>query len=345
MWHVLTSIAITLLIKAGNDLEEPFCLDQSAVTPLSEAGAVRELRRGLAAGDWTWLPVYPLGHAQIEGHLPFSLDNVLLVIALFVLLEVVKVAVFAVLDVCLTGKKDEKLKLNTCRFKTVVYFTSFHLLSTIYNLWHAPEPSLAFLQPALPGHLRVYYLVQIAYTVQSFKNLEKMADVMSAHHLITFLVLLSSWRFGFVRIGQQVLWLHDSTDVFIDVIRIGSAVGSDAVTYLGAAGGALMWPWLRIYAFSSNVLVPILRNTEMYEVYGRVGVPSNDIRKGFHLYLVCLVGILVLNVYWWIMLVVRIVKEVQGGKVGEEKPKAKQKKGTARRARSRSRSRSKAKKF
>ena len=210
LWHILTSIAIALLIKAGTELEEPFCRERSAVTTLNEAGAVKELRRGLAAGDWTWLPVYPLGHAQIQGHLPFSVDNVLLVLSLFALLEVVKVAVFAVLDACLANKNNKKKKgkkkgeLNSRRFKTVVYFTAFHVLSAIYNLRYAPDPSLAFLQPALPSHLRVYYLVQIAYTVQSFKNIEKTANVMSAHHLITFSVLLSSWRFGFVRIGEYL---------------------------------------------------------------------------------------------------------------------------------------------
>ena len=81
----------------------------------------------------------------------------------------------------------------------------------------------------------------------------------------------------------------------------------------------------------------------MYEVYERVGVPFNDIRKGFQLYLICLVGIFVLNVYWWIMLVLKIVKEIRGGE-GEKKVNEKPKEKPKEKRLTRSRSRSKAKK-
>lgn len=157
-----------------------------------------KLRQGLEDGHWTWLPEYPLGHAQIKDHLPYSIDNILLLFSLLALLGICKLIVFTVLDACLTKKQ------NTRRFKTVIYFTIFHILSTAYNTRNAPDPTLDFFQNPLPNHLRIYYIVQIAYTLQSFSNLDKGELTMTAHHLITLSVLIFSWRYGFVRIGQQV---------------------------------------------------------------------------------------------------------------------------------------------
>ena len=77
-WHIITGAAVAVLIWCGGDVEEEFCLQEGGATTRAEAfdteSVVKRLKEGLEGGDWKlgFVPPYPLGHAQIEGHEPWD---------------------------------------------------------------------------------------------------------------------------------------------------------------------------------------------------------------------------------------------------------------------------------
>jgi hypothetical protein len=75
-WHIITGTAVAVLIWCGGDVEEEFCLvtAEAVAQPFNAESIVKRLGDGLKGGDWMlgFIPPYPLGHAQIEGHEPWG---------------------------------------------------------------------------------------------------------------------------------------------------------------------------------------------------------------------------------------------------------------------------------
>ncbi|GMH49420.1 hypothetical protein TL16_g00511 [Triparma laevis f. inornata] len=133
---------------------------------------------------------------------------------------------------------------------------------------------------------------------------------MHFHHILTLIVLMFSYRYNFIRIGIIVLFLHDFTDVFIDFIRIFTAVKFKVGLYAVTGLTVLVWPYFRIYNFYNLVIRPIIENEDMYVKYEGIGVPTQDVKKGFAIYLIPLLGILMMNVGWWFEILAKIKAEL-----------------------------------
>ena len=115
--------------------------------------------------------------------------------------------------------------------------------------------------------LKVLYLAQLVvwvYTCAAHRYLdERRRDyyVLYAHHLVTILLVLGSWEAGgtAVRIGLLVLYVHDASDVFIDILKmvnyskLEGARGfyASEIAYVAAV---VSWGWFRFYQYPARVL-------------------------------------------------------------------------------------------
>ena len=115
--------------------------------------------------------------------------------------------------------------------------------------------------------LKVLYLAQLVvwvYTCAAHRYLdERRRDyyVLYAHHLVTILLVLGSWEAGgtAVRIGLLVLYVHDASDVFIDLLKmvnyskLEGARGfyASEIAYVAAI---VSWGWFRFYQYPARVL-------------------------------------------------------------------------------------------
>jgi len=122
--------------------------------------------------------------------------------------------------------------------------------------WRAAVPS-PHVQTNKP-ELRQLYLAQLAVWIymgacQLF-FLEKQKDyyVMMSHHVITLALVGLSFHHNYVRYGVMVLFIHDASDVFLDLtktanyLRVEDRAGCYLVE-LFYASCFLSWPYFRLY--------------------------------------------------------------------------------------------------
>lgn len=119
---------------------------------------------------------------------------------------------------------------------------------------------------------------------------------MIIHHLATNLLLLLSVLFSVVRIGIVVLYLHDISDVLIDVAKMCNFLKlklPTAVTFIGMMG---VWGYYRMWFFPNYVIRSAIVDTEEVGV-GIYGRENYMIYRGVFVSL--LVTLLGLHVYWF----------------------------------------------
>ena len=136
--------------------------------------------------------------------------------------------------------------------------------------WYDPRtpwiPS-ATTQPAGRADLKVLYLAQLVvwvYTCAVHRFLdERRRDyyVMYAHHIVTILLVLGSWEAGgaALRIGLLVLYVHDASDVFIDLLKMVNFSKLEGARGFFASEAAYVaaivaWGWFRFYQYPARVL-------------------------------------------------------------------------------------------
>jgi len=72
------------------------------------------------------------------------------------------------------------------------------------------------------------YVVQLAiwiitcFSHHALEARHKDFYLMYAHHLVTIALILLSWSFSFVEIGVTVLYVHDASDITIDLLKMAN---------------------------------------------------------------------------------------------------------------------------
>jgi hypothetical protein len=178
--------------------------------------------------------------------------------------------------------------------------------------------------------LQVFYMAQLAvwmYTcfVHRFVD-ERRKDyfVMYLHHIVTIALVGLSWAVGYMRVGILVLFVHDVSDIFVDLLKMVNYLKLENRQGLFASEIAyivcvLSWMYFRLYQFPFRVVrgsltVPytlLLRTPrESYSFLGLEFFPS-DLPWHFHLN-VMLFALLLLHIYWFhlfLMIGYRILTE------------------------------------
>eukprot|EP00808_Paulinella_micropora_P032231 g82017.t1 len=108
--------------------------------------------------------------------------------------------------------------------------------------------------------IRWLYIVQMAiwvYTAFSCRFYEaRRKDYleMMGHHVLTLALVIGSWCFGWIRIGVLVLYLHDVSDIFVDMLKITNYMKLEDKKYFFLVEISLVsllgtWVWWRMYNY------------------------------------------------------------------------------------------------
>lgn len=105
--------------------------------------------------------------------------------------------------------------------------------------------------------------------------------VMFAHHLATIGLVLISYYCNYVRYGAMVLWLHDISDIPVDLLKLLNylKLGDPPGLYLTEicfAANLISWVYFRLYVFPFKVR---LSNTFAIQRYHLVAVVTGDLGR------------------------------------------------------------------
>jgi len=136
-----------------------------------------------------------------------------------------------------------------------------HWLDDYRSLW-TPHPHQ---QVNSKRSVHLLYLLQMAIwivTCASHRFLEERHKdyvMMYVHHLVTIALFALSYGFNFVRIGTAVIFLHDSSDIVIDLLKMANYLKLE-----GRRGGFLVegtfaatlgvWAYTRLYLYPVRIV-------------------------------------------------------------------------------------------
>lgn len=83
--------------------------------------------------------------------------------------------------------------------------------------------------------------------------------VLFAHHIITIALLVCSDLLHLNATGLLILFYHDLTDIFIDLLKIMNYLGYDVLVYIVYAVNFAFWVYTRLYQFMINAIIPCSR--------------------------------------------------------------------------------------
>lgn len=190
---------------------------------------------------------------------------------------------------------------------SILGYKCWGFVSDTMTMWD-PEP-----RPEIDHSIEQLYIAQAAiWFVTAFRHRFAApigADyrLMYTHHVITLFLVVGSYylgepetyHVGSRRIGGLILFIHDSSDVVIDLLRLAHYLDLDSksglylseiffVTNLGT------WAYLRLYCFSTVVV---------YSAW--VESPRHPLRDSINVGLTALVC---MHVYWYFLFLKILVK-------------------------------------
>lgn len=141
-----------------------------------------------------------------------------------------------------------------------------YVLSQDGDWQYMRNPAMMATQPVSSHPLTKHvYVIQIAiwfYTAYSHRFLEaKHKDylMMFVHHFITSLLCYMSLVWNFTSVGLVVLFIHDISDIPIDLAKMANYMGWDSSSGLFIVEytfvtSLISWAYFRLYLFPMNVL-------------------------------------------------------------------------------------------
>ena len=128
------------------------------------------------------------------------------------------------------------------------------------SLW-TPHP---YSQPNNTS-LHLFYLVQLAIWIDTcfshrfIEERHKDYVMMYVHHLVTILLVLGSYANNYLRVGAVILFLHDSSDVFLDLLKIFNYLKLEGrrgcfIIEFAFLANLLVWAYTRLYIFPVRIV-------------------------------------------------------------------------------------------
>ncbi|XP_026894237.2 ceramide synthase 1 [Acinonyx jubatus] len=198
-------------------------------------------------------------------------------------------------------------------------YSAYLLFGTDYPFFHDP-PSVFYdwtSGMAVPRDIAAAYLLQGSfyghsiYATLYMDAWRKDSVVMLVHHVVTLVLIVSSYAFRYHNVGILVLFLHDISDVQLEFTKLnvyfksrgGShhrlhALASD----LGCLSFCLSWFWFRLYWFPLKVLYATCHCSLR-------SVPDIPFYFFFNALLLLLT---LMNLYWFLYIVAFAAKVLTG---------------------------------
>ncbi|GAB4828982.1 ASC1-like protein, variant 2 [Ancistrocladus abbreviatus] len=140
--------------------------------------------------------------------------------------------------------------------------------------------------------------------------------VSMGHHIASVILIVLSFIFRFARVGSVVLALHDASDVFLEVGKMSKYRGAEALASVSFVLFVIAWFLLRLIYYPFWVLW-----STSYEVVQIINKKEHSVEGPIYYYVfnTLLYSLLVLHIYWWILIVRMLVKQIQaGGQISED---------------------------
>ena len=113
--------------------------------------------------------------------------------------------------------------------------------------------------------MHVFYLVQLAIWIDtcfSHGFIEERHEdyvMIYVHHLVTILLMWGSYANNYMRVGTVVLFLHDSSDIFLDLLKICNYLKLEGkkghfIVECAFFVDLLVWAYTRLYIFPVRVV-------------------------------------------------------------------------------------------
>jgi ceramide synthetase len=140
--------------------------------------------------------------------------------------------------------------------------------------------------------------------------------VSMVHHIVTVILIVSSYLFRFGRVGSMILALHDASDVFLEIGKMSKYSGAEAIASISFLLFVLVFFVLRLiyYPFwilwSTSYAGLKYLDKEKHKVNGPIW---------YYVFNTLLFSLLVIHIYWWVIMYRMLVKQVQArGQISED---------------------------
>ncbi|KAF9247249.1 TLC domain-containing protein [Melanogaster broomeanus] len=217
----------------------------------------------------------------------------------------------------MSKREARRLHRSVLRFAEQGWSFVYYLVNFSYGVYiHHNLPTRAF-NPTdlwlnyphipLPGPLKFYYLTQTAFYMHQVLILNAEARrkdhvQMMAHHVITIVLMVSSYAYNFTRIGCLIMVLMDCCDIFLPLAKMLRYIGFYTLCDATFIVFLISWFVTRhifvIIAIKSVYVDSVRLVSEMWAPE-RGNYLSGPIHKGFSLLLVTLQ---ILQIIWFGMI-------------------------------------------
>ncbi|XVF03096.1 hypothetical protein REPUB_Repub04eG0231200 [Reevesia pubescens] len=140
--------------------------------------------------------------------------------------------------------------------------------------------------------------------------------VSMGHHVATAILIVLSYIVRFGRVGSVVFAIHDASDVFLEIGKMGKYSGAETLASVAFLTFVLSWLLLRLIYFPFWVLW-----STSYEVVQTLDKEKHRVDGPIYYYLfnTLLFCLLVLHIYWWVLMYRMLAKQIQArGKLSED---------------------------
>ncbi|XP_060272173.1 ceramide synthase 1 isoform X2 [Ovis aries] len=170
---------------------------------------------------------------------------------------------------------------------------------------------------AVPRDIAVAYLLQGSfyghsiYATLYLDAWRKDSVVMLVHHVVTLVLIVSSYAFRYHKVGILVLFLHDISDVQLEFTKLNVYFKSRGGAHqrlhalaadLGCLSFCLSWFWFRLYWFPLKVLYA----TSYCSLRSVPDIPF------YFFFNVLLLLLTLMNLYWFLYIVAFAAKVLTG---------------------------------
>jgi len=148
--------------------------------------------------------------------------------------------------------------------------------------------------PSKPSVQLLYLLQAAAWIVTAVSHVwleERHKDylMMLVHHVVTLALILLSYQFNFVRLGVVIMFLHDSSDVVIDLLKLCNYLNLEGLSSCFAVEVCFVtnfvtWAYARLYVFPVHViyLAVMTASREIATAPGAPGMEAFTATAGHH---------------------------------------------------------------
>ncbi|KAL5815717.1 hypothetical protein ACOSQ4_026358 [Xanthoceras sorbifolium] len=140
--------------------------------------------------------------------------------------------------------------------------------------------------------------------------------VSMSHHIATVILVVMSYINRFTRVGSIVSALHDASDVFLEIGKMSKYSGYEWSASISFVLFVLSWTILRIVYFPFWILW-----STSYEVLLTLDKEKHMVDGSIYYYLfnTLLFCLLVLNIYWWKLMIGMVVEQIYArGQVSDD---------------------------